>query len=51
MDIAELSGSGAASIGTQIDASMLSALQNLDRNTMSELFASIGIGTGVDTYA
>ena len=52
MDIGALSsGMALSSVGQQVDVGVLKALQNLDQNVAAELFASIGLGSGVDASA
>lgn len=45
------SGMALASVGQQVDVGVMKALQNLDKNVASELFASIGLGSGIDVKA
>jgi hypothetical protein len=52
MDIASLSTDlSLSSVGGQIDAGVLAAVQSLDKNVEAELFASIGLGGSFDGYA
>lgn len=52
MDVASLRTALASSaVGQQVDAGVLRTLQNLDKNVAAELFASLGLGTGVDASA
>lgn len=39
------------SVGGQVAVGVLSATENLQQDLVSRLFGSLGIGTGVDTYA
>ena len=40
-----------SSVGGIIDASLLKAVDNLSATQSALLFASIGLGSGVDTFA
>ncbi len=52
MDVGALStGLAMSSVGNQVDVGVLKAIQNLDKTMSGELFASIGLGKGVDAYA
>jgi len=52
MDIAAIaSGLSSSSVGQNVDLGVLKALQNLDQAVAGQLAASIGLGTGIDTYA
>jgi hypothetical protein len=52
MDLSTIgTGLAQSAVGQQIDAGVLKALQNLDKNAAAELFASLGLGTAVDTRA
>lgn len=52
MDISALSSTMATGgVAQQVDVGMLKALQNLEVNLTSELFATIGLGQSVDTHA
>ena len=52
MDLSSIaSGLAAASVSQSVDVGVLKAVQNLDAATSSLLFASIGLGTGIDAFA
>lgn len=52
MDVTSIAGSMAlTSVGSQVTVGMMSATQNLEKDLVSRLFGSMGIGNGVDTYA
>ena len=52
MDLSGIAtGLAAASVSQNVDVSVLKAVQNLDAATSSMLFASIGLGTGIDAFA
>lgn len=52
MDLSSIAtGLAAASVSQSVDVGVLKAVQNLDAATSAELFASIGLGTGVDAFA
>ncbi len=50
MDIGSI-GSSTTAVGSQVATSILSALQGLEKDVASRLFASIGVGTMIDTFA
>lgn len=52
MDLSSIAtGLAAASVSQSVDVGVLKAVQNLDAATSSMLFASIGLGAGVDAFA
>lgn len=52
MDLQSVASSLAASTVSQgVNVGVLKAVQNLDAATTAELFASIGLGTGVNALA
>lgn len=52
MDIGSLStGLAQGAVAQQIDLGVLKSVQNLDRTATADLFASIGLGSGIDAYA
>ncbi len=52
MDAVALStGLAAGAINSQIAVGVLHAVQNLDKNVASELFASLGLGSSIDVHA
>jgi hypothetical protein len=53
MDIGSIASSVAsqAAASGSLNVSVLSAVNNLDEAVAQRLFASIGLGTGVDTFA
>ncbi len=52
MDLQSIaSGLAASSVSAGINTSVLKAVQNLDQIQAAALFASIGLGSGVDHYA
>ncbi len=52
MDVAALSTSlTGGAVASQVDTSVLKALQNLDKSVAATLFAGIGLGQSVDAYA
>lgn len=52
MDVGSISTELAqGAVAGQVDVGVLKAVQNLDQNVAAELFASIGLGNGVDASA
>lgn len=52
MDIASVAtGLARSSLSLNLNAGVLDALQNLDKNVAARLAASIGLGRSVDAYA
>ncbi|HVA27453.1 MAG TPA: hypothetical protein VNF68_04700 [Candidatus Baltobacteraceae bacterium] len=52
MDVQSIaSGLAASSVSTGVDIGVLRAVDNLAAVQAATLFASIGLGTGVNTYA
>ena len=52
MDVASIAtGLSQAQVSGSVDASVLKAVQNLAVDQVDRLFATLGLGTNVDTYA
>lgn len=52
MDLQSIaSGLAASSVSQGVNVGVLKAVNNLDQIQAAELFASIGLGTGVNTFA
>lgn len=52
MDLSGISTAlAASSVSQSVDIGVLNAVQNLDASTSALMFASIGLGAGVDAYA
>lgn len=52
MDLSGIAtGLAAASVTQGVDIGVLKAVQNLDAATSAMMFASIGLGTGIDALA
>ncbi|HEY8313662.1 MAG TPA: hypothetical protein VIG51_05760 [Candidatus Baltobacteraceae bacterium] len=52
MDVAALStGLSMTNVAGQVDTGVLSAVQNLDKTLVADLFGSLGLGTKIDKYA
>ncbi len=52
MDLSSVSSAlSSGAVGQQVDVGVLKALQNLQVNVASEMFASLGLGQSVDTRA
>ena len=52
MDLSGIATSlAASSVSQSVDVGVLKAVQNLDAVTSAMMFASIGLGTGVDAFA
>ena len=51
-DIASIaSGLSQASVASSVNTSVLKSVQNLEQDQVARLFANLGIGQNVDTYA
>lgn len=49
--VALSTGLAASAVDQQVAVGVIHAVQNLDKNLTSELFASIGLGGAVDIHA
>lgn len=52
MDVGSIASSMAlTSVGGQVAVGVLNSTQSLEKDLVSRLFGSLGVGNGVDTYA
>lgn len=52
MDINSIASSiSLTNVGSQVTVGVMNATQNLEKDLVSRLFGSLGVGNGIDTYA
>lgn len=52
MNVSEIASSMAlTNVGSQLTVGVMSATQGLEKDLVSRLFGSLGVGNGIDTYA